>query len=92
VVLLKGSTTVVAGPDGRVLISAAGTPALATAGTGDVLSGVVAAFLARGLPAIDAAAAAAYVHGQASRLGNREGLVATDLPPLISRYLSERAG
>ncbi len=90
VVLLKGSTTVVAAPDGRVMIAASGSPALATAGAGDVLSGVIAGFLARGLPALEAAALAAHVHGRAAARGRREGLVATDLPDLVSDFLSDR--
>lgn len=91
VVLLKGSPTIVADPGGRVIISNSGLPCLATAGTGDVLSGVVAAFLARGLGALEAAGLAAHVHGRAaSAFGPREGLVATDLPVLISRFLSVR--
>jgi NAD(P)H-hydrate epimerase len=88
VVLLKGSTTIVASPDGRVLIANAGSSRLATAGTGDVLSGVIGAFLARGLPAPEAAALAAHVHGRAASLGAAVGLVASDLPPLISQWLS----
>lgn len=92
VVLLKGSTTVVAGPDGRVLLAASGSARLATAGTGDVLSGIIAAFLARGLAPLEAAALAAHVHGRAAGLGPQEGLVATDLPDLVSRFLSERLG
>jgi hydroxyethylthiazole kinase-like uncharacterized protein yjeF len=91
VVLLKGSPTVVAAPDGRVLVAASGSPRLATAGTGDVLSGVIAAFLARGLEPLHAAGLAAHVHGRAAGIGPREGLVATDLPELVSRYLSETA-
>ncbi len=69
VALLKGPTTAVADPSGRVLLACAGTPALASAGTGDVLSGVIAAFLARGVPPLDAAALAAHVHGRAGALG-----------------------
>ncbi|MCA1692356.1 MAG: NAD(P)H-hydrate dehydratase, partial [Actinobacteria bacterium] len=64
-VLLKGSTTIVAEPGGRALISTAGDARLATAGTGDVLSGVIGAFLAQGLEPLEAAGAAAYVHGMA---------------------------
>ena len=67
-VLLKGSTTLVAEPDRPVRVNTNGTPWLATAGTGDVLSGLVGALLAGGLEAIDAAAAGAYVHGLAARL------------------------
>ncbi len=88
VVLLKGPTTVVADPSGRVRLAAAGTSRLATAGTGDVLTGLVAALLARGVPALDAAALAAHAHGAAAQLGPRWGLVAGDLPTLISRWLS----
>jgi len=91
VVLLKGSTTVVASPsDGRVLLSTAGSPVLATAGTGDVLSGVIGAFLARGVPAAEAAALGAHVHGRAASHGFAEGLVAGDLPDLVAEVLSDR--
>jgi NAD(P)H-hydrate epimerase len=89
VVLLKGPTTIVADPDGRVLMSNAGDQRLATGGTGDVLSGVLATFCARGVPAFDAAAAAAYVHGIAGRLGPQDGLVADDLLPLLPTALAQ---
>ncbi len=94
VVLLKGSTTVVAEPGGRVLLSCSGSSRLATAGTGDVLSGVIGAFLARGLPPTEAAALAAHVHGRAAELGRRVGLLAGDLPELVAEVLSggERRG
>lgn len=87
-VLLKGPTTVVAAPDGEVLLAAAGTPQLATAGTGDVLSGVLGAFLARGVPPLQAGALAAHVHGRAGSLGVTEGLVSGDLPELVAAFLS----
>jgi hydroxyethylthiazole kinase-like uncharacterized protein yjeF len=87
-VLLKGSTTVVAAPDGRVLLENEGDARLATAGTGDVLSGVVAAFLARGLDGAEAASAAAFVHASAGHLGWRQGLVAGDLIDLLPAALS----
>jgi NAD(P)H-hydrate epimerase len=90
--LLKGSTTVVAGPDGRVLVSTTGGPELATAGTGDVLAGAVAALLAQGLEPLRAAAAGAFLHGRAGSLGPRRGLVAGDLPdllPLAVQHLQE---
>jgi hydroxyethylthiazole kinase-like uncharacterized protein yjeF len=64
-VLLKGSTTLVAAPDGRVHVNTASTAYLATAGSGDVLSGVCGALLAAGVPAADAGAAGAFVHGLA---------------------------
>jgi ADP-dependent NAD(P)H-hydrate dehydratase / NAD(P)H-hydrate epimerase len=89
VFLLKGSPTVVAHPDGRVLVVTAGSSRLATAGTGDVLSGIIGAFLARGAPALEAAALGAHCHGRAAGLGRREGLVASDLPELVSQWLSD---
>ncbi len=69
VVLAKGSPTVVADPGGRVLIAIAGDSRLATAGTGDVLTGVIGALLAQGLPPLEAAGAAAHLHGLAGRVG-----------------------
>jgi NAD(P)H-hydrate epimerase len=93
VVLLKGPLTAVARPGGGatdVLLSDAGGPALATAGSGDVLSGIIGAFLARGVGAQEAAALAAHVHGRAASLGPAEGLVAGDLPGLVARFLSGR--
>ena len=88
VVLLKGSTTVVAAPDGEVRVVTAGSSRLATAGTGDVLSGAIGAALAGGLGGLEAAAVAAHVHGRAAANGPVEGLVASDLPALISEWLS----
>ncbi|HXQ59876.1 MAG TPA: NAD(P)H-hydrate dehydratase [Acidimicrobiales bacterium] len=88
VVLLKGPTTVVAEPGGTALIVTAGSPRLATAGTGDVLSGAIGAFVARGLPLFEAAGLAAHVHGRAADLGPPEGLVAGDLADLLGRWLS----
>jgi ADP-dependent NAD(P)H-hydrate dehydratase / NAD(P)H-hydrate epimerase len=88
VVLLKGATTLVAAPDGRAWFVTSGSPRLATAGTGDALSGVIGAFLARGVPAPEAAALGAHVHGRAAGLGRTVGLVAGDLPDLVSDWLS----
>jgi ADP-dependent NAD(P)H-hydrate dehydratase / NAD(P)H-hydrate epimerase len=80
VVLLKGQDTIVASSVGGVVVSDWGPPALATAGTGDVLTGIVAAFLAKGLEPVAAAAAAAVAHGRAAELApHRAGLVASDL-------------
>jgi hydroxyethylthiazole kinase-like uncharacterized protein yjeF len=87
-VLLKGPTTAIAGVDGQVLLTNVATSALATAGTGDVLSGVIGALLARGLAPMLAAAYGAHVHGCASRLAPREGMLASDLPALIARVLT----
>jgi NAD(P)H-hydrate repair Nnr-like enzyme with NAD(P)H-hydrate dehydratase domain len=78
-VLLKGSTTVVADGEGRVLVSMTGDARLATAGTGDVLSGVIGSLLAQGVHPLRAAAAGAWLHGMASTLGPRRGLVAGDV-------------
>jgi NAD(P)H-hydrate epimerase len=87
-VLLKGPTTVVAASDGRVLLANEGDARLATAGTGDVLSGIVAAFLAQGLDGLEAAAGAAFVHASAGNLGWRRGLLAGDLLDLLPGVLS----
>jgi ADP-dependent NAD(P)H-hydrate dehydratase / NAD(P)H-hydrate epimerase len=96
--LIKGPTTAVAepggpdglgGPDGRVLLGRTGTSQLATAGTGDVLSGIIGAMVARGVLPFEAAALAAHVHGQAARRGHTEGLVAGDLPELVAGVLSD---
>jgi ADP-dependent NAD(P)H-hydrate dehydratase / NAD(P)H-hydrate epimerase len=80
VVLLKGQATVVAGPDGTTYVNGTGTPFLATAGTGDVLSGITGALLAAGLPAVEAAAVGAHLHGRAGQLAAERGpLLAGDL-------------
>ena len=92
VVLLKGPLTAVASPRPGVpdvLLAGAGGPSLATAGSGDVLSGVIGAFCARGLAPVEAAAVAAHVHGRAASLGPAQGLVAGDLPGLVAEMLSE---
>jgi NAD(P)H-hydrate epimerase len=83
VVLLKGPTTVVAHPDGRARFVTTGDQRLATAGTGDVLSGTIGALLARGVAPLEAAAAGAWLHGAAARLGPAEGLVASDIVDLL---------
>jgi NAD(P)H-hydrate epimerase len=89
VCLLKGSDTLVAAPGEGVLVSLFGDPSLATAGTGDVLTGVVAAFLAKGMEPRLAAAAAAAVHGLAAKLHEPSpGMVASDLLRTIPRVLA----
>jgi len=87
VVLLKGPATVVANPDGSALVVTTGDERLATAGTGDVLSGVIGALLAQGLPAMEAAAAAAWIHGMAAQRGPARGLVASDVIGCIPAVL-----
>jgi hydroxyethylthiazole kinase-like uncharacterized protein yjeF len=91
-VLLKGPTTVVASPGEVPLLATSGDARLATAGTGDVLSGIVGALLARGVPAHRAAAAGAFVHGLAVQGCPPVGVVAGDLidrlPPVLARFVS----
>jgi ADP-dependent NAD(P)H-hydrate dehydratase / NAD(P)H-hydrate epimerase len=94
VVVLKGDDTLVAAPDGAVAVSRGGSPALATAGTGDVLSGVIAALLAQGLDAFTAACAGVLLHAAAGReaarrVGVAEGVIASDV---IAALPAARAG
>ena len=88
--LLKGSTTVIAGPDGGpVLVNPTGTPWLATAGSGDVLSGLAGALLAQGLAPAQAGLAAAYLHGLAAGWRRRPTPAAPprSAPPNLVRAL-----
>ena len=87
VVLLKGPDTVVAHPDGRATITTDAPPDLATAGAGDVLAGMIAGLLAQGTDAFAAAAAAAWLHGQAGRMAGR-GLIAEDLAEALPGVMS----
>ena len=80
--LLKGSRTVIAPPEGTVRVNPTGSAVLATAGTGDVLTGVIGGLLARGLDPLDGACAGAFVHGLAGVLAGRElgeGTLASDV-------------
>jgi hydroxyethylthiazole kinase-like uncharacterized protein yjeF len=93
VIVLKGPDTVIAAADGRAAISAGAPAELATAGSGDVLAGLILGFLAQGMPSFEAAAAAVWLHGRAAaRTG--PGLIAEDLPenlPAVLRELRETA-
>jgi hydroxyethylthiazole kinase-like uncharacterized protein yjeF len=92
VVLLKGAGTVIADPGGRAVVNPVDGPWLATAGSGDVLSGLIGGLLARGLDPFEAAAAGAFVHGLAAEVAGHTGLLAGDLidavPATLSRLLN----
>ena len=87
VCLLKGADALVAAPGAGLLVTALGPPSLATAGTGDVLTGVIGAFLAKGVEAQSAAALGALACDVAARLGPARGLVASDVVSLLPEAL-----
>jgi len=89
-VLLKGPDTVIAAPDGRVVINTTGTSFMATAGSGDVLAGIIAGLIGQGMESFDAACAGAWLHGRAGeRFG--PGLIAEDLCEQLPSVLNELA-
>ncbi len=81
----------IAAPDGRVRISPFANPGLASAGTGDVLSGVIAGLVAQGVPPVEAAATGVYLHGRAGEMVKAElgdaGMLASDLLPVLPRVI-----
>jgi NAD(P)H-hydrate epimerase len=93
VVLLKGSSTIVAEPSGRARAIVQGPPQLASAGTGDVLAGMIGALLAKGLEPFEAAYAGAWLHAEAGALGARtdpQGVLAGDLVELLPAVIADR--
>ena len=88
VVLLKGVPTVVTAADGRSLVSASGTPALATGGSGDVLSGIVGTLVAQMDDPLDAATCAAWIHGRAAEIAGARGARGTDLDDVVEALAS----
>jgi hydroxyethylthiazole kinase-like uncharacterized protein yjeF len=91
IVVLKGACTIVATPDGRAFFNRNANPAMATAGTGDVLAGMIAGFLAQGLTPVDAAVCAVFLHTQAGAVASETfgdaGLLASDLLPAIPQAI-----
>ncbi len=91
VVVLKGGDSIIASPDGRVVIETQAPPWLATAGSGDVLTGLALGLRAQGMPAFEAACAAVWLHGQAAR-AHGPGLIADDLERMLPGVLGRLAG
>jgi len=94
--VLKGDDTIVCAPDGRAAVSRGGAAALATAGTGDVLSGVIGAYLSKRMDPFTAACAGVFVHAAAGRLAaaeiGEEGVIASDVIGLLPRARATAGG
>ena len=95
IVVLKGYKTIVAGPKGEVYINKTGNPGMATAGSGDVLTGIITSFISQGLKAFEAAKFAVYIHGLAGDLAAKEkgqlGLIASDMIEKIPQAIIKKS-
>jgi NAD(P)H-hydrate epimerase len=90
IVVLKGSGTVIAAPDGRVVLNISAPPSLATAGTGDVLAGMITGLVAQGMPGFEAACASVWIHGECARKAGPT-LVASDLCGKMPQVIADMA-
>ena len=88
IVLLKGSSTIIAHPNGKIIINDTGKPYLATAGSGDVLAGIIAGLITQGMNVFEAGCGGTWIHGRAAELFG-PGLIAEDIPKLIPTILNE---
>ncbi len=88
IILLKGHQTIIASPDGKIVINQHAPVTLATAGSGDVLAGIITGLLAQGMPAFEATCAAVWMHSEAANLFG-PGLIADDLPTILLKVIHQ---